>query len=169
MGPVGIIFAALGTALSAIGGISAANAQARQADAAAQIEAIQAREAKIKSQEEARLERRRINLLKGKQRATYAHGGVSVEEGTPLVIEADTEQEGQRSIDLILRAGTVESAVHQANAANLRSQAKSTKTAGLIGGLATVLGGAGKIAGMKSSPNFHTGFNATISQPGGHT
>ncbi len=108
MGPIAAVAVILGGVLSAVSAISQASAKSDQLKSNAQIAEANAAEAQFQSQEQARLKRRQLSRLIGKQKAGFAKGGVRVGEGTPLLISAETEQEGQRDIDLTLRAGNIE-------------------------------------------------------------
>lgn len=173
MGPVAAIVMVVGGVISAIGAISEANSKANALKSNAQIAEVQAQEAQFLSQETARRKRLQLNRLIGKQRAGFAKGGVRTTEGTALLVQEETEQEGQFDIDLSLRAGNIESLILKRQAASFRSQAKSAKTAGFLGAAGSLLGsvgGSGILKGGGGAPfKFNKGFEATIRQPLGFT
>ncbi len=126
-----------------VGAISQGQQQANQLKYQATIEGIRGRERLAQSQEEARRARLSLNRLKGSQKAGAAKAGVRVGEGSPLMIDLETEQEGAYQIKLIKRAGQVEYNVAQANARNLRKSATAAKTASYLKAGSTLLGNVG--------------------------
>jgi len=175
MGPIGAVLMVVGAVTSAIGGIAKANAQANAQEANAQIAMVQAQEAQFAATESARLKRIQLTRLIGKQRAGYARGGVKITEGTSLLVEDETLEEGQRDIDLTIRAGAVESTILQHQAHQLRKSAKAGRQSAILGAFSTVLGGvtgSGILeggGGGLTKQTFNKGFEATIRQPMGYT
>ncbi len=142
MGPLAIVMA-VGTAVGMAGSIMQGQQQAKQLQYQAAIEGIRGRERLAQAHEEARRARLSLNRLKGAQKAGAAKAGVRVGEGSPLMIELETEQEGAYQIKLIKRAGQVEYNVAQANARNLRKSASAAKTASYLSAGSTLLGNVG--------------------------
>lgn len=159
MGPVAAIAVVLGGVLSAVSAISQAKSKSDQLKSNAQIAEANAAEAQFQSQEQARLKRQQLNRLIGRQKAGFAKGGVRTTEGTPLLITEETEQEGQRDIDLTLRAGNIESLALRNQASRFKKQAKEAKTAGFLGAATSLLGAVGP------SGLFSGGGSVTSSTP----
>ena len=149
MGPTVMLVAlAAGTVMSMAGSIMQGQQQKSQYEYNARIAQINAREALNRSNETARRQRIELNRLKGSQKAGAAAAGVRAGEGSPLYIELETEQEGAYQISLTKRAGAVEWAIGQSNAANLRKQGSAAATAGILGAASTLLGNVGSAAYM---------------------
>jgi len=143
MGPtIAIVAMVAGTAMSMMGQIAQGQQQKRQYEYNAQIAAINAQEGLNRANETARRQRLELNRMKGTQKTRAAAAGVRVGEGSPLYIDMETEQEGAYQISLTKRAGQVEYAIGQSQAANFRSQGSAAATAGFMGAGASLLSGA---------------------------
>lgn len=143
------------TAVSVIGGVQAANAQAASSMYSAQINdqnakfaERRARDALERGKEEEQRVRQEGAQLKGNQIAGMAAAGLDLSFGSPLDVLVDTTTgieldaaRVRRNADLehddYMRQGWS----YRANASMDRASAKNAKTAGTIGAVGTVLGG----------------------------
>ena len=95
------VVSAAGTALSAIGAANQASFNAKQAE-------IEAEAARRQSKREAIDFRRRQSRLLASARASRAASGVSVNEGSSLLVQGDLAQEIERQAQLIEVGGEIE-------------------------------------------------------------
>jgi hypothetical protein len=137
----GTAFLVGSTALSAVGSLQQGMATATALEHNAAVADQEAANERMKSDFEARQQRRRVRRLMGSQRAAYGRSGVTA-SGTPLDVLADTAGEAELERLVILRNGEVAAIGFENKAAGLRSQAGAARTAGIIGAAATIAGGA---------------------------
>lgn len=123
-----------GAAVSAFGSYKSGQAQASAGKYNAKLATQQA------AQNEETV-RNRLRKLLASQRALYAKAGVDLSSGSPVSVLAETAAEGERDA-LIVRYGG------QAEAAQQKMYASSAKTAGIMGGIGTLLTGLGQAGGM---------------------
>ena len=136
----------LSTGLTAAGQIS----QGRAADDAAKYNArvdenrateVQNRAISLESEE-----RQKAAEFRGRQRAILAARGVSVDTGTALRIQEDTELLGEINAMRIRESTESQVGALETSASLTRSQGRSALRQGALGGFATVAAGAGRVA-----------------------
>lgn len=118
---------AAGTAVSAFG-------QARAGAQAARAAGVEAAEIERRGTEEARLFSREGRRAIGSQVAGYTRGGVRAGEGSPLLLALESADELERGLSEIRRGASAEAEL-------TRFRGREARTAGLIGGGGTILGG----------------------------
>lgn len=134
-----------GGVISGIGAERSAQAQAN----AANYNAAVARNASIFAQQQgevnAEASDRRTAAMIGRQRATYAAGGLDVNSGSPLDIQADTAQMGRLN-SLTIRNNAARTAYGYEAQGNLdTAEASNYKTAGDTAMLGSLIGTAGAV------------------------
>ncbi len=157
----GVIVGLLSSAVSAVGAIQQANAQAdaanHQAAVArrnAKLEEVKARDAIVRGGDEIRKNQRRTNELLGTQRAAMAANGLDVTYGSPLDAAVDTAMLGELD-EITLNANRHNEAYdhkitawNYKNEAELKSaEARNAKSAGAINAFGSLLTGIGKAYG----------------------
>lgn len=136
----------LGTVVSAIGTIASAQAQASQMEYNAKVAEINARTARQAGLANADAKEDEYQALRGRQRAAAAAAGVNPASGSAALIINDKSYRDEYldTANIIWDAET-QAVGYENKAKDLRAQAKSTKTAGFIGGASTILGGFSKL------------------------
>lgn len=130
------------TAVSAVGTLSAANAQANADQFNAQVSEDNA---KVKAQQDAVATEQRL----GQAQAAYGAAGVDPTTGSPLLVKSDIARQGELQRQLDIWSGKVGADASQ-------QAAGAATTAGLFGAGSSILGGAMKIqqnGGFSSSPS----------------
>jgi hypothetical protein len=141
----GTLVAAIGTAISAAGSISAGTAQQNAEKYNAEVDqnnAIQARQAAF-SQEQASEQQTTSRL--GQQKADYGASGVDVNTGSPVDVMTDTAAKGRLDALTLRYGGQVRAQADQEGASLALYQGASDATAGYIGAGTSLLTGAGKV------------------------
>lgn len=156
MGPEWALVAlmAVGTAASVVGTIASARAQ-RNAGVVeqqgyeynAQVYEAEAEQVKETAAYNEALHRKKVRALISKQRALYAHAGVDLAEGSPLLVLAETAAEGEEEALMIRREGEVEATRLRNQAQISRYYGGSAAAAGKAASKTTLLTGLGQ-AGM---------------------
>jgi uncharacterized protein involved in type VI secretion and phage assembly len=149
------------TAVTAIGQVSAANAQAEQLRAEADIANYNSkiaddnarRELEAASLEE-QLQRQKVRRTIGAGNVARAKSGVAA-TGSSILVQDDSIIQGELDSLLIRHKGQLasnnyksQSAIFKMQTSQLKSQAKNTKKAGVISAFGTILGGAAGAYGM---------------------
>lgn len=155
---MGTVLAIGGTALSAMGAISAANAQADAANYNAQIadrDAVVADQNRKLATEQARIDaddkRRGNRRVLASMRAAYGASGLEL-AGSPLDVLEDTAVEQELDAQRVEfegrargREGALQMLGLQESATLSRMEARSARTAGVMGAIGGGLSGAGTI------------------------
>jgi hypothetical protein len=133
----------IGSAVSAMGSMQQANAQAENAEYSAKVEKINARSRRWEGLAESERIAEKYNDLQGKQTAGYAKGGVDPFFGSALAIFTDTAE--ARGTDQATNYTNAESAAvgHENKAKQYEYEAKSQRQAGKIGAASSFLSGLG--------------------------
>ena len=125
-----------GLALSALGTVASASAQQQQAAAQAKAANFNAAIVQQEAQSEKEKIYRESQVKLGKIQAARAKGGVS-NEGTPLLVMAESQANAEADAYQIQYAANIEHSLY-------KSQASSAVTAGRTGAGASLLSGASK-------------------------
>ena len=153
-GPMAII-GLVGTAISAAGTIYSANAQAAGLKSQAAWQERQAQVEQMKTSYAIQQKRRQTAATLGSQTLYYAGGGIDATAGgTPDVVASATIEASELDIQGRRISGEEEIGRLQFEAANARSQAGAIKTAGILGAVGTVIGGAGSVFSSGSSTSL---------------
>ena len=157
---IGVIASVASAAVGAMGAIQQANAASASANYQAQVNqnnAIlaerNAEDARKRGEVEAQEHQRQVSALRGRQTAAMAANGVDITSGSPLNILADTSQMGALDTKTIRNNAQREALGYESQGMNFkaeaglnRMQAKSAKTAGMIGAVGSVVSGFGQVA-----------------------
>jgi len=117
-----------GTGLNVIGALQAGEAAKEQADFEFQLAQSQAIQEQLRTEEEARLRRRRGEELESRQRALFARAGVRVGEGTPLLVAAETALDTLEDIEAIQAGGRARASTFMARGQTFRAIGKAKRT-----------------------------------------
>jgi len=147
---------AVGTGASAYSSYESGKATERLHEYNAKVSENDALRREMEAQAQAAGQRESSERILEKQRALYAKGGV-LDEGTPLTLLADTAAELELAALEIERGGNVEASRSRQQAVIDRMAGKSAARAGKLGAGATLLQGAGSIAGSFAYGK-HTGM-----------
>lgn len=146
---------------SAATGALAANAQAKYQAKIADRNAAMEREAgqqELQNTREAALDHyRKVGQMKGAQRARAAAGGVSVDYGTALALQDETEMLGREDADRIYRQGFQNVRGRDIQASNYGAEANAQRTAGTM---ALVKGGFDIGSSLLSAANQYSKMKA---------
>lgn len=152
-GGLGSAMTALGGVVSAIGSIAAGQAQAASYENAAKVAEYNAKVAENSAQAEQQraaydagmIDEDRKRLV-GLQRAGGASAGLDIAQGTPVAVLGDTSRSSE--LDILARkyAGDAQATALRNDATRFRaegdmarSNARSARTAGIIGGFSSLL------------------------------
>ncbi|HXG17186.1 MAG TPA: hypothetical protein VNK50_13120 [Calidithermus sp.] len=148
-----VALAATATALTAYGVYQQGQAQAAAMRYNARLAEQQALASRQAAAFEAERARERSRRLLARARAIYGTTGVEVNEGSPLLVLADSARQAELEAQTIQYGGELRARQAQGQA-NLESfQARLASRAGTIGAGATLLSGAARIAG----PQLYSG------------
>lgn len=163
--------AAVATAGSVISGIGQAQQyryQAQIADQNAKLANDQARDSIEQTTQEALRARRAQGQTEGQQTAAMAANGVDLGFGSAVDVIKDTRMLGAEDVGQIYKGGNERTRGFDINAWNYKSQAAANRAKasgamlqGIMGGVASALGGASQVAGM-------TGGGSKANFGGGH-
>lgn len=131
----------IGAAVSAMGSMAQANAQANAAEYNAKVEKINARSRRQEGLQEAERIGDKFDDLQGQQQAAFGKAGVDPFFGSAMAIFTDTAQ--ARSTDQSTNFINAESAAvgHENKAKQYEYEAKSQRMAGKIGAASSFIGG----------------------------
>lgn len=136
-----LVTALVGTGVSAYSAIEQGQAQKKAADENAAIAEANAQAAEDKAKYDEAQHREKVKRLLSSQRALYGASGVDM-EGSPLMVQADTLDQGNMDALAIRKGGSV-AAAEQRSMANLyRMQGKSARTSSYLSAGSTLLSGA---------------------------
>ena len=124
----------IGTAGTLISGFQ----QGRMADYNARLAEQQAAAERSKAKLEEARHRRKVEKLKGTQRAMFAKAGVTM-EGSPLLVMEETAAEGELDAMLIRAGGEARAAELYGEASLSRMRGRQRRTAGVMGAGTTLL------------------------------
>jgi hypothetical protein len=161
-GPVALMaLAAGGGVMSAVGGMQAANAQADAQEAQGKAMAQQAGQ----QQDAANAQAERIRAAGRRQaaeaRAAAAAGGVSVDAGTPVVINQEITRASELDALNTIISGGRESTALTTEAANMGSLAGATRSAGKTQAFGTLMSSAGSVISASGWRSNGPGFSGT--------
>lgn len=153
IGAISAVATVAGAAVSAIGAIQSGKAQQKAAEYNAQVAEQAALAARQKAAYDEAAHRRELARMLSAQRAAYGASGVDVSVGTPLLVMADTVQEGELDA-LAIRYGGEVGASRQLSAAQLsRMTGKQARTASYYQAGSSLLTGAASAATAYSTLN----------------
>lgn len=159
------VLAVIGTATTVMGAVQQGKAQSDAYEYQAEMANREANNERDAARDHADKIRKLARRQTGEQTAALAASGVSVAEGTPLVIEQDTLQRGEEDAFTELLNGERRANSLEGQAALYKSGAKNAVTSSYLSAGSSLLSGAGAIAsGWKKAPTAPTGGNV----PGGY-
>ena len=134
----------IGAAVSAVGTIASAQAQAQQANYNAAVEEVNATTKRQEAQAEADRVEDKHDTLRGQQLAAASKSGLVAGMGSPAMV---INQEGARNqwLDMhnTIWSGQTQAVAHENKAEQYRMEAKSAKQAGAFGAASSFLSGIG--------------------------
>lgn len=134
----------LGAAVSAVGTIASAQAQASEANYNAKVAEVNAATQRQAAQAESNQIGDKYDRLRAEQRVAAAKGGVNAASGSPaLVIDQETERNSWLDQQSRIWSGATSATADLNKAEQFKMQAKNAKTAGAFGAGATFLSGLG--------------------------
>lgn len=159
-----IALTAVGTGFQVISAVAQGQSQASMAEYNAKVAEAQAAQVREAAAFEERRSRDSARRFLSTQRALYGASGVTVEEGSPLLVMADTAAESELDALAIRYSGSVEAARAQSQAALDRMSAQTYRQAGYLDAGASLLTGASTLSRYRlpsSSPKRATGGAGT--------
>lgn len=143
-----IIAAVATVAAAGVGAYAASESAASQSDAAnfnKRVALNQATAADNQAKLDEETHRRQTKALEASQRAALGTTGVT-DEGSPLLVMADTAREAERGAQLIRYGGSLATAGYQSQAGLQGAYASSYRRAGQIGAGVSLLSGVASLA-----------------------
>ena len=153
-----LVLGGIGTGISVIGTLQQGRQQEKIAKRQAEIDIASAKQVREASIEEARIRRERGRVLLARQKGAAAAGGIRINVGVPLVIEAETQAAITQDIGFGLERGREEVGFLRSRAAITRATGRAAKrrarfsalTQGLLG--AATIGFGAREAGLFRRP-----------------
>lgn len=143
---MGGIFSAIGSVVSAVGAIAQGQAQQRVANYNAKVAENTAIAERQRASYEAGLIEEEKQRVLGAQRAAGTSAGMDISQGTPIVVLGDSAKNAEADILARKYSGETQAVAYENDAHRFRAEGRAAKTAGIIGGFSTLLGGFGKAA-----------------------
>ncbi len=159
-----LVLGAVGTGVSVLGTLQQGRQQEKIAKRQAEIDIESARQVRESSVEEARIKRERGRVLLARQKGAAAAGGIRLNVGVPLVIEAETQAAITQDIGFSLEGGREEAGFLRSRAAVTRATGRAARrrsrfsalTQGLLG--AATFGTGAREAGLFRRPSLPGGL-----------
>lgn len=129
----------VGAGLMAASALVSGYQQKQQADAAADVEEMNADIARQQASSEAARARAKINKVMGAQRAAIASSGLQM-SGSALDVGEDSAREGALDVATVIYGGTVRGISHENAADNLRWQGNQALAGGIMAAGTSFLG-----------------------------
>jgi Flp pilus assembly protein TadB len=143
---ISAVVAAVGAGTSAYSSIKQGEAQKEAAEENAKIAEANARAAQEKAAYDEEMHRERVKKILKSQRALYGASGVDM-EGTPMIVQADTMEQGELDALAIRRGGDVAAAEQRSMARLYKMQGKSALKQGYYSAGSSLLGSGSSIIG----------------------
>lgn len=140
--------------VSAVGQIQQGNAAAAAAKFKSKQERMQAEDALKRGAQEEEAQRRKTAALLGRQKAVMAASNVDLGSGSPLAILGDTAMLGELDAQRIKDNADREAAFYNTQATLTEAEGDAAKSAGMMAGFGTVLGGVGTLASKWYQPAY---------------
>lgn len=148
---------AAGTTMAVAGSLQAGKEAERLAKQSAAIDIQKAEAARRRSVEEAKLQKERGRRILATQKMAAAAGGVRLDVGAPLVIEAQTRADIAKDIGFTLERGREEAAFYRSRAAVEKAQGRAAKKQSRWDAISQGLTGFGTIAYMGYDAGWFSG------------
>jgi len=147
------VLSAVSTGLSALSSLSGGNARGDAADYSARVAENDAAARADAGRAQAEKVRLAYREQRGRARAALAGSGAAVDEGSAVLIDQDITRRGEQDALTAILSGDREAESSRYLAEQHRAASKNARSAGQLGALTSVLGGAAKIgAGWKGVP-----------------
>jgi hypothetical protein len=137
-----------GSLLSAYGAFSAGQQNKKSGELNAALLDMQAKDAELRGEHDANMNRLRTRLLIGKQRTGFAASGVDVDQGTTVEVAADTAMLGEFDSQTIINNAAREAWGYRAQATMARYEGKMADWQGKMSAFGSILGGAAQTASL---------------------
>ena len=146
----GLIITIISAAMAAYGQYEAGQQQKKVAKVQEKMSELQADAEMRRGEREEREQRRYIGQIVGKQRAAFAAAGVSA-AGTPLLVMAETVQQGERDIRMIQKETDARVLSARVSGGLFRAEGEFAAKSGTFSAGTTLLSGVGSgLAGYGS-------------------
>jgi hypothetical protein len=128
--------------VSAVGTVYSSNAQAAEMESQANTADANAKLERQKTNAAEEAQRRRMALIRGKERAAAAESGFDPNSGSLALLQIKSA--GEMELDALTKRyeGTLKSITYENEASQLRAEAKGTRRSGYVSAAATIIGGA---------------------------
>lgn len=157
------IVGVLAAAGSAYAAYRASEAQSQQQQYASKVAKNQAAQAAYNAQINAENQRLHNRRVMGAQRAALGASGVMPSEGSPLLVQMDSVEQGMVEEQRLLYGGQVRSDALISESRYLKKQASQTRELGYVNAGTTLLGGTARAGaayyGSTSTSGKSTGYN----------
>jgi hypothetical protein len=144
-----IAMMAVGSGFSAMSSANAGKANQRLAEMNAQVAEIQAEDAIARGRVEEGIHRKKVRGMIGSQRAAFAAGGVDVNSGSALDVQADTAKFGEMDALTIRMTAAREAWGYKVGATDMRARGELANYQGKQQAIGTIVSAAGSMAGQK--------------------
>lgn len=152
------VLSAVSTGLSALSSLSKGNAQGDAADFQARVSENEAAAQADAGKAQAEKVRLAYKEQRGRARAALAGSGAAVDEGSAVLIDQDITRRGESDALSAILTGDRQADSSMQMAGRYKIAGKNARSAGQMGALTSVLGGAAKIgAGWKGTSLAGTG------------
>jgi hypothetical protein len=145
--------------VSAVATVYSSNAQSAELESQANTADANAKLERQKTNAAEEAQRRRMALLRGKERAAAAESGFDPSSGSLALMQIKSA--GEMELDALTKRyeGTLKSMSYENEAASLKAQASSSRRSGYVSAAATLIGGAGSsyFSGTKVSSTDYRG------------
>jgi len=138
------IIMAAGTAVSAAGVYYQGQQQKAAQELNEQMYLDEAEAAQTQAEYEEDLARDRLKRLIGQQRTLYAKAGVDLSSGSPLMVLADTQVQGEKDLEMIRYGGDVAEVEAKNKATLARFYGSQSGTSGTLSAIGTIFSGFSK-------------------------
>lgn len=165
--PIAMAAMAVGTGMQVAGSIQQGKMADKIAKQRAAVDTMNAANAKQNAMTEAQIQAEKGRRLMSTQTALAAAGGIKVNQGAPLVIEADTKSKIAQDVGYILRRGGQAEQSYLASADIERQIGKNTKKQSQWDAVGTGLQGMGSIAFMGADAGLGSNRDAYLARKHG--
>ncbi len=143
---IGLIVSVVAAGVSAYSAVKQGEAQKEAAEANEEIALANAQAIQEKAKYDEEMHREKVKKILKSQRALYGGSGVDM-EGTPLMVQADTMEQGELDAMAIRRGGDVAAAEQRSMAKLYKMQGKAAQKQGYYSAGSSLLSAGSKIAG----------------------
>ncbi len=147
---MGSFISALGTGLDIFGTLQAGKAQDLQSRIEQSFAERQARQEEFRGLDEIQIRGRQGERLESEQRAGFAHSGVRVDSGSPLLVMAETALDTIQDVKAIKEGTAAKAESYRERGRTFRGIGKAARTASRYRAGTSLLSGIGDV--VRSNP-----------------